>query len=81
MCPCSNSPDVLTSKIKPPGVLAIFSENSGAFNWKFVPPALDELQDEISSDELKTKDNREINLFIEPFFIYREYMSLIIIDL
>jgi hypothetical protein len=68
MCPCANSPDVRTSKINPPGVLAIFSENSGAFNWKFVPPALDELQDEISSDELKTKDNREINLFIEPFF-------------
>ena len=68
MCPCANSPGVLTSKTTPPGVLAIFSENSGAFNWKFVTPALDELQDEISIDELKTKDNREINLFIEPFF-------------
>jgi hypothetical protein len=68
ICPCANSPDVLTSNTTPSGVVAILSENASAFNWKFVPPALDELQDEISSDELKTKDNREIDLFIELYF-------------
>ena len=69
MCPRANSPGVLTSKTTPPGVLAIFSENSGAFNWKFIPPVvLEELQEEVSNNELKTKDNREIDVFIEPFF-------------
>jgi hypothetical protein len=69
MCPCANSPDVRTSNINPPGVLAIFSENSGAFNWKFIPPVvLEELQEEVSTNELKTKDNREIDLFIELYF-------------
>ena len=69
MCPCANSPAVLTSNTTPPGVVAILSENSGGFNWKFIPPVvLDELQEEVSTNELKTKDNREIDLFIELYF-------------